>query len=75
MIAIDEAVQMCEMEDDTTHQASWLSVQILAVYDQVNCIRFPIEQTDRYSETSHEQTTYGCWRPLPTTPATFLVAP
>jgi hypothetical protein len=38
MIAIDEAVQMCEMEGDTTHQASWLTVQTLAAYDQVNCI-------------------------------------
>ena len=38
MIAIDEAVQMCEMEGDPTHHASWLTVQILAAYDQVNCI-------------------------------------
>jgi hypothetical protein len=38
MIAIDEAVQMCELEGDTTCQASWLGVQILAAYDQVNCI-------------------------------------
>ena len=38
MIAIDEAVQMCEMEGDTTYQASWLTVHILAAYDQVNCI-------------------------------------
>ena len=37
MIAIDEAVQMCELEGGT-YQASWLAVQILAAYDQVNCI-------------------------------------
>jgi hypothetical protein len=38
MIAIDEAVQMCELEGDTTYAASALGPQILAVYDQVNCI-------------------------------------
>ena len=38
MIAIDEALQMCDLEGDTTCQASWLGPQILAVYDQVNCI-------------------------------------
>lgn len=38
MIAIDEAVQMCELEGDTTYQASLFGPQILAVYDQVNCI-------------------------------------
>lgn len=38
MIAIDEAVQMCELEGDATYEASWLGAQILAAYDQVNCI-------------------------------------
>jgi hypothetical protein len=38
MFAIDEAVQMCELEGDTTHEASLLAVQIHAAYDQVNCI-------------------------------------
>jgi hypothetical protein len=38
MIAIDEAVQMCELEGDSTYQAFSLGPQILAVYDQVNCI-------------------------------------
>jgi hypothetical protein len=38
MIAIDEAVQMCEMEGDETRDASLLAPRILAAYDQVNCI-------------------------------------
>jgi hypothetical protein len=38
MIAIDEAMQMCELEGDTTHGASWLRPEVLAAYDQVNCI-------------------------------------
>jgi hypothetical protein len=37
MIAIDEAMQMCELEGDT-YEASWLGPQVLAAYDQVNCI-------------------------------------
>jgi hypothetical protein len=38
MIAIDEAVQMCELEGDSTYEASRLGPEILAAYDQVNCI-------------------------------------
>jgi hypothetical protein len=38
MIAIDEAVQLCELEGRTGYEASWLGPQILAAYDQVNCI-------------------------------------
>jgi hypothetical protein len=38
MIAIDEAMQLCEMEGDETRDASLLAPQILAAYDQVNCI-------------------------------------
>jgi hypothetical protein len=38
MIAIDEAMQMCELEGDATRDASLLAPQILAAYDQVNCI-------------------------------------
>jgi hypothetical protein len=38
MIAIDEAMQMCELEGDSTYEASWLGPQVLAAYDQVNCI-------------------------------------
>ena len=38
MIAMDEAMQMCELEGDTTYEASWLGGQILAAYNQVNCI-------------------------------------
>jgi hypothetical protein len=38
MIAIDEAIQMCELEGDSTYEASWLGPQVLAAYDQVNCI-------------------------------------
>jgi hypothetical protein len=34
MFAIDEAVQMCELEGE----AALLAVQILAAYEQVNCI-------------------------------------
>jgi hypothetical protein len=38
MWAIDEAVQMCELEGDATRDASRLAPQILAAYDQVNWI-------------------------------------
>jgi hypothetical protein len=38
MIAIDEAMQMCELEGGTAHEASWLRPEVLAAYDQVNCI-------------------------------------
>jgi hypothetical protein len=38
MIAIDEAIQMCELEGDTTWLAPCLSVEIVAAYDQVNYI-------------------------------------
>ena len=38
MIAIDEAVQMCELEGDTTNRTSWLRPEVVAAYDQVNCI-------------------------------------
>jgi len=38
MIAMDEAIQMCELEGDTAWLASSLSVEIVAAYDQVNCI-------------------------------------
>jgi hypothetical protein len=38
MIAIDEAMQICEMEGGSTYDASWLGPQVLAAYDQVNSI-------------------------------------
>jgi hypothetical protein len=38
MIAIDEAIQICELEGNTAWLASSLSVEIVAAYDQVNCI-------------------------------------
>jgi len=38
MIAIDEAMQMCELEGNSACEASWLGPQVLAAYDQVNCI-------------------------------------
>jgi hypothetical protein len=38
LMAIDEAVEMCELEGDSTYEASWLGPQVLAAFDQVNCI-------------------------------------
>jgi len=38
MIAIDEAIQMCELEGDATWLAPSISVEIIAAYDHMNTV-------------------------------------
>ncbi|MEA2236273.1 MAG: hypothetical protein QOC81_997 [Thermoanaerobaculia bacterium] len=38
MVAIDEAMQICEEEGGAAYDKSWLGPQILAAFEQVNCI-------------------------------------
>ena len=38
MLAIDEALSMCEIEREESRDASWIEPQIRATYDQVNAL-------------------------------------
>jgi hypothetical protein len=38
MLAIDEALNICEVEREESRDASWIEPQIRATYDQVNAL-------------------------------------